>query len=200
MIHGRRASSGRGCGAFAEPSDRLEPSTPPHLGGACHSARLVAVPTNSDIHAHLSPRTLAAVKRDEARAIWFWHSRLVIAIFPLLLIWAALRIRRTEQRGRAGWAGFAAWTVAGAIFTFSLLTGFSIGLFLLPVVAAMLYLAVRAAPDFRASLGFVAGVGLTLLVLASINNFSIGWLIPGVVFSVIAPTAEQVARRRHGVG
>ena len=128
----------------------------------------------------------------------------MIAIFPLLLIWAALRIRRTKQRGRAGWAGFAAWTVAGAIFTFSLLTGFSIGLFLLPVVAAMLYLAVRAAPDFRASLGFVAGVGLTLLVLASINNFSIGWLIPGVVFSVIAlasfTTAEQVARRRHDLG
>src|SRR6266849_2126300 len=165
---------------------------------------LVAVPTNSDIHAHLSPRTVAAVKRVEARAIWFWHSRLVIAIFPLLLIWAALRIRRTEQRGRAGWAGFAAWTVAGGIFTFSLLTGFSIGLFLLPVVAAMLYLAVRAAPDFRASLGFVAGVELTLLVLASINNFSIGWLIPGVVFSVIAvasfTTAEQVARRRHDLG
>jgi hypothetical protein len=151
-------------------------------------------------HRELLPR----VKRDEARAIWFWHSRLVIAIFPLLLIWAVLRIRRTEQRGRAGWAGFAAWTVAGAIFTFSLLTGFSIGLFLLPVVAAMLYLAVRGAPDFRASLGFVAGVGLTLLVLASINNFSIGWLIPGVVFSVIAlasfTTPEQVARRRHDLG
>jgi len=68
----------------------------------------------------------------------------------------------------------------------------------------MLYLAVRAAPDFRASLGFVAGVGLTLLVLASINDFSIAWLIPGVVLSVIAvasfTTAEQVARRRHDLG
>jgi hypothetical protein len=110
----------------------------------------------------------------------------VIAIYPLLLVWAAVRIRRTEQRRRASWTGFAAWAAAGAVFSFSLLTGFGIGLFLLPLVAAMLYLAVRFAPDFQASLGFVAGVGLTLLAVSSTNSFSTGWLIPGVAFTVIA--------------
>jgi hypothetical protein len=110
----------------------------------------------------------------------------VIGIYPLFLIWAAVLIRRSTRTCRAGWAGFSAWTVAGAIFTFSLLTGLSIGLLLLPLVAAALYLAIRSAPDFRASLGFFAGTGVVLLVVASIHNFSIGWLIPGVVFAAIA--------------
>jgi hypothetical protein len=110
----------------------------------------------------------------------------VIGIYPLLLIWAAVQIRRTKERRRAGWSGFAAWCLAGALFTFSLLTGFSIGLFLLPLVVAALYLAVRSAPDFRAALGFVAGIGVILLILASINNFSIGWLIPGVALGAAA--------------
>jgi len=122
----------------------------------------------------------------------------VIGIYPLLVIWAAVLIRRTKGRRRAGWSGFAAWCLAGALFTFSLLTGFSIGLFLLPLVVAALYLAVRSAPDFRASLGFVAGIGVILLVLA--NNFSMGWLIPGVAFSAAAfasfVAAEQVDQRR----
>jgi len=124
----------------------------------------------------------------------------VIGIYPLLLIWAAVLIRRTKKRRRAGWSGFAAWCLAGALFSFSLLTGFSIGLFLLPLVIAALYLAVRSAPDFRAALGFVAGLGVILLVLASINSFSIGWLIPGVAFSAAGfasfVAAEQVNRRR----
>ena len=107
----------------------------------------------------------------------------MIGIYPLLVIWAAVLIRRTKGRRHSGWPGFAAWCLAGALFTFSLLTGFSIGLLLLPLVAGGLYLAVRSAPDFRASLGFVAGIGVILLVLASINNFSIGWLIPGVAIS-----------------
>jgi len=129
-----------------------------------------------------------------------WHTRAVIGIYPLLVIWATVLIRRTKGSRRAGWSGFAAWCAAGALFTFSLLTGFSIGLFLLPLVAAALFLAVRSAPDFRASLGFVAGIGVILLVLASINNFSMGWLIPGVAFSAAAfasfLAAEQVDRRR----
>jgi len=123
----------------------------------------------------------------------------VIAIYPLLLIWAAVRIRRTKGRRSAGWQGFATWCVAGAVFTFSLLTGFSIGLFLLPLVAAALYAATRSAPDLRASLGFLAGIGAILLILASTHNFSTPWLIPGVAFTAIAlmsfATAEQFNRR-----
>src|SRR5207249_10162600 len=127
------------------------------------------------------------------------HTRAVILIYPLLLIWAAALIWRAKRRRSAAWSGFAAWYLAGALFTFSLLTGLSIGLFLLPLVVAALYLAVRSAPDFRALLGFVAGIGVILLALASINNFSMAWLIPGVAFSAAAfasfVAAEQVDRR-----
>ncbi len=129
-----------------------------------------------------------------------WQTRGVILIYPLLLICSAVLIWRTKARRSAGWSGFAAWCVAGALFVFSLLTGLSIGLFLLPLVVAALYLAVRSAPDFRASLGFVAGIGVILLVVASIHNFARGWLIAGVAFSAVALAsflaAEQVNRNR----
>jgi len=124
----------------------------------------------------------------------------VIAIYPLLLIWAAVLIRRRRRERRPGWAGFSAWTAAGAIFTFSVLTGLSIGLLLLPLVAAALYLAARSAPDFRASLGFLAGIGVVFLLFAAIHSFSAGWLTPGVVFGTVAlasfSTAGQTNRRR----
>lgn len=110
----------------------------------------------------------------------------MILIYPLLLIGAAVLIRRTKRRRRAGWSGFAAWAAAGAVFTFSLLTGLSIGLFLLPLVGAMLYLAIRSAPDFRASLGFGGGIGAVLLVVAFIHKFSIAWMIPGIAFGTVA--------------
>jgi hypothetical protein len=83
----------------------------------------------------------------------------VILIYPLLLIVAAVIIWRTRARRGAGWSGFMAWYVAGALFTFSLLTGFSIGLFLLPLVVLAIYSAIRLAPGFRAALGFIGGSG-----------------------------------------
>ena len=125
----------------------------------------------------------------------------MIGIYPLLVIWAAVLIRRRTRRPNASWRGFGTWSVAGAIFTFSLLTGFSIGLFLLPLVVAALYLAARSAPDFRAAVGFVAGIGLTLLLVASIHNFSAGWLIPGVAFTALSlatvVVVDQVRQRRR---
>lgn len=123
----------------------------------------------------------------------------MILIYPLLLIGAAVLIRRTGRRNRGGWSRFAAWAAAGALFTFSLLTGLSIGLFLLPLVVALLYLAIKSAPDFRASLGFGGGIGVTLLAIASIHSFSLAWLIPGIALGVAAVAsfvaAEQVTRR-----
>jgi len=110
----------------------------------------------------------------------------VILIYPLLVIIAVALILRTEERRSAGWRGFAVWTVPGAVFMFSLLTGFSIGLLLLPAVVVLLYAAIRYAPNFRDSLGFVAGIGVILLMVAWINGFSIGWFIAGVAFSSAA--------------
>jgi len=125
----------------------------------------------------------------------------VIGIYPLLLIWAAVLIRRRKRARDPSWAGFSVWTMAGAIFSFSLLTGLSIGLLLLPLAAIALYLAVRSAPDFRASLGFLGGIGVTLMLFASVHHFSTGWLIPGVVFAAVAlasfTAAEEVARRHQ---
>lgn len=114
----------------------------------------------------------------------------VIAIYPVLLIWAAVLIRRRKREPRPGWVGFSAWTAAGTVFTFSLLTGLSIGLLFLPLVVAALYFAARSAPDFYASIGFVAGIGVVLLVVASIHSFSAGWLIPGVGFGTVAGACQ----------
>ncbi len=121
----------------------------------------------------------------------------MIAIYPLLLVWAAVLIRRRKGEPTPGWAGFSAWAIAGAVFTFSVLTGLSIGLLLLPIVVAALYLAARSAPDFQASIGFAAGIGVVLLSLASIHNFSAGWLIPGVVFGAVALASFSVAQQMN---
>jgi hypothetical protein len=114
------------------------------------------------------------------------HTRGVILLYPLLLIVAAVIVWRTRARRGAGWSGFVAWCLAGASFTFSLLTGFSIGLFLLPLVVLAIYLAIRLAPGFRATLGFIGGIGAILLVIASIHNAAMDWLIPGVALSGVA--------------
>jgi hypothetical protein len=121
----------------------------------------------------------------------------VIAIYPLLLAWAAVLIRRRKQEPRPGWGGFTVWTAAGAVFTFSLLTGLSIGLLLLPLVVAALYLAARSAPDFHASIGFVAGIGVVLLLMVSIHSFSAGWLIPGVGLGTVALASFCVAQQMN---
>ena len=48
--------------------------------------------------------------------------------------------------------------------------------------------------------GDVAGIGVVLLLLAAIHNFSAGWLIPGVVFGTVAlasfSVSQQMNRRR----
>jgi hypothetical protein len=122
----------------------------------------------------------------------------VILIYPLLVIVTAVSIARADPRHSAGWLGFASWTVTGAMFTFSLLTGLSIGLLLLPLVVVLLYAATRIAPDFGDSLGFVAGAGVTLLVVASIQDLSIGWLVPGVASSSVALASFVAVRRAAG--
>ena len=123
----------------------------------------------------------------------------MILIYPLLVVIAAVSIARADRRHSAGWFGFALWAVTGAAFTFSLLTGLSIGLILLPLVVVLLYAATRIASDFADSLGFVAGIGAILLVIASIQGFSIGWLVPGLAFSSVALGSFVATRRvaRH---
>lgn len=60
----------------------------------------------------------------------------MILIYPLIVIVAAVQLRqRLARGGRFGWRAAMAWSFAGALLVFSFITGFSIGLFLLPLVA-----------------------------------------------------------------
>src|SRR4029078_8380067 len=68
----------------------------------------------------------------------------MIVLYPIVLAGALYLAWKSAQRGLGarGWMWFGAWLAAGALFTFSLLTGFSIGLYLFPAAAfAMFWLA-----------------------------------------------------------
>jgi hypothetical protein len=85
----------------------------------------------------------------------------VILLYPVLLLGAAvLVLRRQEYAGGRGWLWFAAWLVAGALFTFSLVTGLSIGLFFLPLVAIAVLGVAWLSPHFREASGLVVGAAL----------------------------------------
>lgn len=125
----------------------------------------------------------------------------MIVLYPTLLAIAAamlLRRRRTHPTGGAGWRWFAAWTAAGALFTFSLLAGLSIGLFFLPLAAALLLTVARLAPRPPEALGFVAGIGLTLLLVADRNaDYNpTPWLLAGSAFTSAALLLYAIVRAR----
>jgi hypothetical protein len=91
----------------------------------------------------------------------------VIVLYPLVLIGAAVLIAKSRQRGLGarGRVWFGAWVLAGVLFTFSLLTGLSIGLLLFPAAAfVILWLSVNA-PYWREVAGFAVGVVAVLLAL-----------------------------------
>ncbi len=96
----------------------------------------------------------------------------MIVLYPLVILGAVALVlrRRGEVVGGRGWSWFGAWCAAGMLFTFSFASGFSIGLFVLPLAAgALLYVAWRA-PHLSEGLGFVAGLGAMLLVVALLNH------------------------------
>ena len=87
----------------------------------------------------------------------------MIVLYPILLAGALYLMWKSRQRGlgaRRGLPWFNAWLGAGALFLFSLLTGFSIGLFLFPAAAlAICWLSVNA-PYWREVAGFPVGAAL----------------------------------------
>lgn len=92
----------------------------------------------------------------------------MILVYPALLVAAVAIARRSSRAGRgAGW--FAAWALAGALFAFSLATGFSIGLLLLPAVALVLLWVASRAPRRREAAGFVVGVAAIVALLFALN-------------------------------
>jgi hypothetical protein len=95
----------------------------------------------------------------------------VILAWPLLLVIASFvaKMRRGEQGGR-GWLWFLAWNLAGFLMSFSLITGFSIGLFILPLAAATLLWVSWSAPHLREASGFAAGIGETGLLIFALSG------------------------------
>jgi len=94
----------------------------------------------------------------------------MILAWPLLAAFAAAVMwRHRNEAGGRGWLWFLAWIVAGFLMSFSLITGFSIGLFILPFAAAALIWVARRSPHLFPASGFVAGIGATALLVAAIN-------------------------------
>jgi len=93
----------------------------------------------------------------------------MIVLYLIVLVAALYLMSVSRQRGlgaRRGWLWFNAWVLAGGLFLFSLLTGFSIGLFLFPASAlAIFWLAVNA-PYWREVAGFPLGAVLVLVGIA----------------------------------
>jgi hypothetical protein len=90
----------------------------------------------------------------------------MIILWPLLLVAAGLVMAKARTHGvrLRGWDFFVIWGLAGALFMFSFLSGFSIGVFLFPVAAvAVLWLAANA--PGREAIGFLAGAAATLLIV-----------------------------------
>ena len=99
------------------------------------------------------------------------------------------------------WRWFAAWSVAGASVTFSFLTGLSIGLFVLPLAAVLLLWVAWNAPRLPDALGFVAGIGAVLVLVAFLNRAGTGvdpmpWFLAGLSLAGLALVAYSVARLR----
>ena len=80
--------------------------------------------------------------------------------------------------------------------TFSFVTGFSIGLFFLPLAAFLVLFVARRAPDALDATGFMFGLGAIVWSIGLLNPSFRSWLIPGLIVSVCALMPYAVARCR----
>lgn len=118
-----------------------------------------------------------------------------------------------------GWRWFAAWGLAGGLVFFALLTGLSIGIFVVPFAALAVWFVARTAGGWPELLGVAVGAGAVCLVVFVRNrdhnpcpegeitvppgqtSYSCGgfdplpWLIAGLALTVIGPAAYALARR-----
>jgi hypothetical protein len=94
----------------------------------------------------------------------------MILAWPLLLVVAAALARRQDRSvGGRGWKWSSAWICAGFLWSFSLATGFSVGLLVLPAAAAVMLWLARRSPHLIESLGFVGGVAVTAAVMTALH-------------------------------
>jgi hypothetical protein len=121
----------------------------------------------------------------------------VILLYPLLLIGALVTAVRQKREGGRGWRWFGVWCAAGALFTFSLVTGLSIGLFLFPAVAVALLFVARKAPHAEESAGFIAGAGLVILIVAALRGGETAIRWPAGLVPVLGASAAYAVWRRR---
>ena len=128
----------------------------------------------------------------------------MIVLYPALLATAVLLVLSRDRDGGRGWRWFGIWATAGAAFTFSFLTGLSIGLLLLPVVAATLLFAALGSPHLTETTGFVAGAGVVAVLVGALNwgEDQSGvepapWLLVGLAAATAAVFAYALAARRR---
>jgi hypothetical protein len=94
----------------------------------------------------------------------------MILAWPLLVLVAAgLAWRRRGAVGGRGRLWFVAWLLAGLLMSFSLITGLSIGLFILPFAAATLISVALRSPHLAEASGFMVGIAATALLIVAIN-------------------------------
>jgi hypothetical protein len=108
-------------------------------------------------------------------------------------------VRFARMARRESWLAFAAWTVAGALAVFAFLSGFSIGVFVLPFAVLALAAAARVAGGGAGLLGLPAGAGLVFLLIAALTydpGDSAPWLLAGLAFVAASSAAFAAARRR----
>jgi hypothetical protein len=112
----------------------------------------------------------------------------VTLVYPLLLVAFVYvaRSRSATVAGGRGWWSFAAWAASGALFLFSLATGFSIGLFLLPVVTLVGVVVARASPRRDEALGFACGALAVVAFLLFLNGAGVEAVAAGTVAATVA--------------
>src|SRR6266571_4409299 len=117
-------------------------------------------------------------------------------LYPVVLIAAAVIVSR-RPHAPGGWRWFGAWSAAGALMTFSFVTGFSIGLLFLPLAAATVIWVARHAPDPVDASGFVLGLGAVIWAIGFLNPAYRSWLVPGFVISACGLLPYAIVRSRR---
>jgi hypothetical protein len=95
----------------------------------------------------------------------------MILAWPVIcLIAGYVAWHRQGEAGGRGWSWYGAWVAAGFLMSFSLIAGFSIGLFILPFAAWALLWVARRSPHAVEASGFVTGIGATALLILVLNT------------------------------
>jgi len=92
--------------------------------------------------------------------------------------------------GRAGWTGFLAWAVSGALASLTIAAAPSFGIFLLPVAVAVALLVARTVRAWPEALGALEGVAAAALLVGLLNLGYTACPTSGVV--TLAPGQQSV--------